>query len=96
MKTRHDIAGAIREARKACGLTQEDFSVVSSRTYISILERGLKTPTLDKIDDIAGLMQVHPLTLLALAYMDPGKKGAIDDLCRVVRSEVAKIADVRN
>lgn len=91
MKTRHDIAVAIREARRASGLTQEDFAVVSSRTYISILERGLKSPTLDKVDDIAGLMQVHPMTLLALAYLDSGEREEIDDLCRIVRNEVARI-----
>lgn len=51
------------------GLTQEDFSVVSSRTYLSSLERGLKSPTLDKLQALAQAMEVHPLTLLVLAYV---------------------------
>ncbi len=93
MKTRHDIAGALKEVRKARGLTQEDFSIISSRTYISMLERGLKSPTLDKIDDLAGLMKVHPMTLLALAYASSRKTRDIDDLCKVVRGEISKIAD---
>jgi transcriptional regulator with XRE-family HTH domain len=93
MKTKHDIAGALKEVRKARGLTQEDFSVVSSRTYISMLERGLKSPTLDKIDDLAGVMEVHPITLLALAYASPGKMRDIDDICRLIRCELSKIAD---
>ena len=50
------------------GLTQEDFGLVSSRTYLSGLERGLKSPTLGKLEQIASVMQVHPLTLLALTY----------------------------
>jgi transcriptional regulator with XRE-family HTH domain len=54
--------------RSARGLTQEDFGVVSSRTYISGLERGVKNPTLGKIDQIASVMGVHPLALLTLAY----------------------------
>lgn len=59
---------ALRVVRNARGLTQEDFGVVSSRTYMSGLERGLKNPTLRKIDEIASVMDVHPLTLLTLAY----------------------------
>lgn len=35
---------------------------------MSSLERGLKTPTLDKIDMLASILGVHPLTLLAFAY----------------------------
>jgi transcriptional regulator with XRE-family HTH domain len=44
------FAKALRHARKSRGLTQEDFSDVSSRTYMSTLERGKKSPTLDKIN----------------------------------------------
>lgn len=62
------FAKALRTLRKARGLTQEDFSIVSSRTYISLLERSLKSPTLDKIDTLAEFMKIHPLTLLALTY----------------------------
>lgn len=55
---------ALRRQRKARGLSQEAFTNVSSRTYLSELERGLKNPTLDKIEELARTMQVHPLTLL--------------------------------
>lgn len=50
------------------GYTQEDFSIVSSRTYISSLERGVYSPTLEKLDDIASVIRVHPITLLVAAY----------------------------
>jgi len=33
---------ALRYARRARGLPQEEFDAVSSRTYISAIERGLK------------------------------------------------------
>lgn len=49
MEIRHAFAKALRKARKANGLTQEDFAEVSSRTYLGTLERGKKGPTLDKI-----------------------------------------------
>ena len=68
MNTRQALARTLRKIRKARNLTQEDFGVVSSRTYLSSLERGLKSPTLDKIEAIAQVMTVHPATLILIAY----------------------------
>lgn len=62
------LPDALRRIRKARGLSQEAFSDVSSRTYLSSLERGLKSPTLNKIEDVCAVLDVHPLTLLVLAY----------------------------
>jgi transcriptional regulator with XRE-family HTH domain len=59
----------LQKARKSRGLTQEDFSLVSSRTYLSSLERGHKAPTITKIDEIARVLGVHSLSLVALAYL---------------------------
>lgn len=64
----NQFSHALRSTRKAQGLSQEDFSLVSSRTYVSSLERGLKSPTLQKVDELAQGLGVHPLTLLTLAY----------------------------
>jgi transcriptional regulator with XRE-family HTH domain len=63
-----DFGKALKKARIARKLTQEDFSDVSSRTYMSSLERGIKSPTIDKIDSLAHAMDLHPLTLLVLTY----------------------------
>jgi transcriptional regulator with XRE-family HTH domain len=68
MDTRQAFATSLKQARKAKNLTQEDFSTVSSRTYLSTLERGLKSPTLDKIQELADTLEIHPLTLLVLTY----------------------------
>lgn len=59
---------ALRRQRKAKGLSQEAFSDVSSRTYLSELERGLKNPTLEKIEKLASTMEIHPLTLLTECF----------------------------
>lgn len=93
MKTKSAFSKALKEIRHARGLTQEDFSDISSRTYISILERGLKSPTLDKVDDLSSVMKVHPMTLLALTYLRTGKTREIDDLCKIIRSEISKITN---
>lgn len=61
---------AFRRARKAKGLTQEDFEGISSRTYISTIERGLKFPTIEKIDQLARFMGYSTLTLFELMFED--------------------------
>jgi transcriptional regulator with XRE-family HTH domain len=97
MDIKDAFAAALKQARTAKRLTQEDFSNVSSRTYVSTLERGLKNPTLDKIEDLAGVMRLHPLTLITLAYMI--ERNEIDlefkdpkELFRVVTKELSQLA----
>ncbi|WP_341674737.1 helix-turn-helix transcriptional regulator [Niveibacterium sp. SC-1] len=68
MNLREALARAIRIARKNQGLSQEDFVVVSSRTYMSALERGLKSPTVDKLDQLGHAMGVSAAAVLCLAY----------------------------
>lgn len=78
----------LKRYRIRAGLSQEAFSTVSSRTYISTLERGLKNPTLDKVNEIASALSVHPLTLLTTYYMTLDDTLSIDDLMTRVRSEL--------
>lgn len=68
MAAGYSFAKALKTVRKARGLSQEAFSDVSSRTYMSTLERDLKSPTLSKLAELCEVMDVHPLTLLMLAY----------------------------
>ena len=68
-KPQNNFAKALQTARKSLELSQEDFSLASSRTYVSALERGIKTPTLTKVDELAEVMDLHPLTLIALSYL---------------------------
>ena len=66
----NNFGKALQRIRKAKGISQEAFALTSSRTYVSTLERGLKSPTLSKIDELAEVLGVHPLTLLMAAYSD--------------------------
>lgn len=77
----------LQKARKSRGLTQEDFSVVSSRTYMSSLERGIKAPTITKIEEIATVIGVHPLSLLAVAYL-PSTPEERTQLCLRIKAEL--------
>jgi transcriptional regulator with XRE-family HTH domain len=65
----------MKTVRKARGLSQEAFSDVSSRTYMSTLERDLKSPTLHKLAELCEVMEIHPLTLLTLAYAGDSAQG---------------------
>lgn len=69
MTLRENFGDALRTVRRFRKVPQEALDVASSRTYVSSLERGLKSPTLDKIDSLADALNIHPLTLLALTYL---------------------------
>lgn len=77
----------LSQLRVEQGYTQEDFSNVSSRTYISTLERGLYSPTLEKLDDIASVINVHPITLLIGCY-------ALKENCSVEDVLASLLADI--
>jgi transcriptional regulator with XRE-family HTH domain len=59
---------------------------------MSSLERGLKNPTLSKVDELCEVLQVHPLTLLALAYGRDAN--AADKLLARVQRELAGLQEV--
>ncbi|TXT34572.1 MAG: helix-turn-helix domain-containing protein [Comamonadaceae bacterium] len=93
MEMRHAFAKALRTARKANGLTQEDFSEVSSRTYLSTLERGQKSPTLDKVHVLAQTIGIHMLSLMTLTYLYSHKNDLdIERLFERIRADIADIS----
>jgi transcriptional regulator with XRE-family HTH domain len=92
MSLREGFASALRQIRTSRNLTQEDFGEVSSRTYLSSLERAMKSPTLDKVEELASVLKVHPITLLALAYCH-SQKVDLEGLYATVSDEMRRLAD---
>lgn len=88
MKLKQAFGIALKRQRVRKGLSQEEFSDVSSRTYLSSLERGLKSPTIDKVDDLAKTMNIHALSLLAQAYLEQDTELTIEMLISRLREEV--------
>lgn len=86
------FAKALREARKSRGMTQEDFAVVSGRTYVSALERGLKSPTFEKLAELSDAIGIHPLTLLTLAYLRSRRGETVAALWTRVEHEITALA----
>ena len=56
---------------------------------MSSLERGLKSPTLSKVAELCEVMDVHPLTLLTLAYGGDSKE--MGEVIERVQRELATI-----
>jgi transcriptional regulator with XRE-family HTH domain len=90
MKTvkKPSFARALRAVRQAKALPQEAFDLVSSRTYISTLERGIKNPTIAKVTELSAVCGVHPLTMLALSFCRTAKRSEYDQLLSTVRAEL--------
>ncbi|MCY1436295.1 helix-turn-helix protein [compost metagenome] len=88
MELKQAFGVALRLLRQKNGLSQEDFSDVSSRTYLSTLERGLKSPTLEKVQDLAGVLDVHPLTVLTKCYLTQDPTISLDDLFSQIKKEL--------
>lgn len=93
MELEQAFGEALRRIRIAKGYTQEDFSTLSSRTYVSLLENGRKTPTITKVQQIASTMNVHPLTILLNSYLILDAPIAIDDLLELIRKELIEIEE---
>ena len=67
-KLRRTFGGVLRELRGRRGLSQEDLGFDSGyhRTYISLLERGHRTPSLEAIFELARALGVEPVEIVRL------------------------------
>jgi len=68
---------AVRSRRLAAGITQEKLAEHAGLhpTYISMVERGVRNPTLDASDRIAGVLKVSLAKLISDAQgQNPGMR----------------------
>lgn len=91
MSRQSDFGGALRYARRARRQSQEDLAAVSSRTYVSSLERNRQNPTLAKVEEFARVLEIHPLTLIALVYVRPRTAAAVGRLLLDVERELQEL-----
>lgn len=76
-------------------MSQEDFLNVCSQGYISQLERGLNCPTLSMVDELAGQMHIHPLTLLLKTYSARQPELSLEELMTIVIAECRAVDGTR-
>lgn len=87
MELKKAFGKVFRWFRTKHDLSQDDLSEVSGRTYISSLERGMYSPTIEKIDALAPMVNIHPITLLVCTYAE--KEGVTpESLLQRVREEI--------
>lgn len=66
MKIEVAFAEVLKEARRESGISQDQLARMANldRTFISLLERGLRQPSLKSIFQIASALNLEPDTLV--------------------------------
>lgn len=59
-----------KRLRRLKRMTQEDFGSVVSERYVRMLEKGEYSPTLGTVADLAQVLQMSPVTLIALVQAE--------------------------
>lgn len=89
MSLKSSFAIVLRALRSKRNITQRDFGD-TSRTFVSKLEGGKSSLTLDKLDQVSQRLELSPLTLLALTLsLDTGKSSA--ELIEQLRLEIENL-----
>ncbi|HYF35968.1 MAG TPA: helix-turn-helix transcriptional regulator [Prosthecobacter sp.] len=75
MDVRKTVGLNLRRYRKALGLSQEELAHRANldRTYVSGMERGIRNPSVLVLQDLAGVLDIHPAKLLEDAGTDGGQ-----------------------
>ena len=68
MSLRIAYAAALRFLRKRSEVSQQQLAPAANPSYVSRLESGTRSVTLDVSQELAKALNVDPLTLLVLAY----------------------------
>ena len=92
--TTPDFGKALKYVRKARSLSQDQLgAVVTGRSYLGELERGVKQPTLGTLHDLGQHLQVHPLTLLALSYSLACSAEEVESLALTMLEDMRSLSD---
>jgi len=67
----------LREHRERCALSQEDLADAADldRTFVGMLERGQRQPSLESLFRIANALNIAPSTLVARTAAELGNSG---------------------
>ena len=59
---------------------------------MSQLERGMRSPTLDKVGDLAAVMNVHPASVVIASYLEARPNEDLESLFRQIQSDLGWLA----
>ncbi|WP_435634849.1 helix-turn-helix domain-containing protein [Pseudomonas solani] len=86
MELNEALGQVIKELRQLRKLPQEGLG--PSQSYISAIERGKWKPSLEKLEQIAAILSVHPASLLVLAYLKQAPAGKAEQILNCIQTEV--------
>jgi transcriptional regulator with XRE-family HTH domain len=95
MEIKRAFGQAFRLVRKYKGLTLLGFSTVSGRNYIGAIERGIKSPTIEKMNELGDFLEIHPITISYLAYLNTNENETFESISKRVKSELIKIQNFK-
>lgn len=84
MERRLAFGSALREVRLRKEIAQEQLG--ASQSFVSTVERGIRSPTIAKMEEFAERLGVNPATLMIL--MQVGLDGDEDALLKRIRDEI--------
>lgn len=87
MTLRTSFSTVLRALRAKRNISQRDFGDTASRTFLSKLEGGRASPTVDKLEQISQRLDLSPLSLLTLTLSaDSGL--SVNDLIKALKAEM--------
>jgi len=91
MERKLAFGSALKEVRVRKGIAQEQLG--ASQSFVSTIERGIRSPTIEKMEEFAERLGVNPATLMIL--MQVGQEGDVDELLAKIRDEIRALKRVR-
>ena len=83
------LGAVLRAYRVKRNIPQEGMG--PSQSYTSKLEAGRWSPSLDKIEQMAGVLGVHPATIIVAGYIHSGDGENAEELLKRIRFELEEI-----
>ncbi|BBH47639.1 hypothetical protein KU43P_41160 [Pseudomonas sp. KU43P] len=90
MERKLAFGSALKEVRVRKEIAQEQLG--ASQSFVSTVERGIRSPTIEKMEEFAERLGVNPATLIVL--MQVGQEGDVDALLAKIRDEIKALKRV--
>ncbi|MFK0344197.1 helix-turn-helix domain-containing protein [Pseudomonas asiatica] len=87
MTLKSSFANVLRAMRGMRNITQREFADTTSRTYLSKLEAGRSSITLDKLEQLSERLNLSPLAILTLTLSEHTGQSA-NELIATLRDEI--------
>ncbi|MFJ2548246.1 helix-turn-helix domain-containing protein [Pseudomonas sp. NPDC087612] len=84
MERKLAFGSALKEVRVRKEIAQEQLG--ASQSFVSTVERGIRSPTIEKMEEFAERLGVNPATLIVV--MQVGLGGDEDALLNEIRDEI--------